>query len=125
MSLMQQWIGAKEAERLAIERRREIEDQLVKELHIDESHEGTETFEREGYVIKVVGKLSRKVNSDMIQEIAAESGMEDFLSSLFRWKPEINMTAWKSTDHKITETFLPAITTTPGRPGFSISIKEQ
>ena len=65
--------------------------------------------------------LSRKINGERIQEIAAEEGLTEHLSSLFRWKPEINMTAWKSADKSITGPLLGGITTQPGRASFTIT----
>jgi len=56
-----------------------------------------------------------------VQEIAAEAGLTEHLSSLFRWKPEINMSAWKNADEKITTPLLGGITTTPGRASFTIT----
>ena len=47
-----------------------------------------------------------KVNSDKLQELAAEHGLTDHLPSLFRWKPEINMTVWKAADASITTPLL-------------------
>lgn len=121
MTLYQQWIDAKDAEKTAIEWRREIEDQLVADLGIAKTLDGTKNIEVEGYKVKIVGRLDRKVNSDKLQDLAAEYGLTEHLSSLFRWKPEINASAWKSADPRITEPLLDAITSTNGRPSFTIT----
>lgn len=121
MSLYQQWIDAKQAEADAQAKRREIEDELVKQLGISEALDGTENREAEGFKIKIVGRMSRKIDSDALQEIANENGLTDHLGRLFRWKPEINASAWKATDTSITNQLLGAITTTPSRPSFSIT----
>jgi len=121
MILYQQWIDAKDAEKTAIEWRRGIEDQLVADLGIAKTLDGTQNVEVEGYKIKIVGRLDRKVNSDKLQDLAAEFGLTEHLSSLFRWKPEINASAWKSADPRITEPLLDAITSTNGRPSFTIT----
>ena len=123
MNLYQQWLDAKEAEKAAIELRRSIEDQLVMELDIAKTLDGTQNIETDGYKVKVVGRLDRKVNADKLQDLAAEFGLTQHLSSLFRWKPEVNVTAWKSADPLIIDTLQDAITTTNGRPSFTI-IKE-
>lgn len=120
MSLYHQWIEAKENERKAIEARRVIEDQLISQFEIPESLDGTKSLKAEGYTVKVTGRLNQKVDSEMAQELAAEAGISEHLSALFRWKPEINMTAWKSADATITAALAPAITIKPGRPSFSI-----
>ena len=121
MTLYQQWLDAKTAEKDAMELRREIEDQLVADLGIDKILDGTKNIEVEGYKVKIVGRLDRKVNSDKLQDLAAEYGLTEHLSSLFRWKPEINASAWKSADPRITEPLLDAITSTNGRPSFTIT----
>jgi hypothetical protein len=121
MSLYQQWIDAKEAEKAAIDLRRALEDELVAELGIPKTLDGTQNIEADGYKVKVVGRLDRKVNSDKLQDLAAEHGLTQHLSSLFRWKPEVNATAWKSADPLITAPLQDAITTTNGRPSFTIT----
>jgi hypothetical protein len=119
VNLYQDWINAKEAERAAIERRRSIEDEMAKHLNTDA--EGTINFEHEGYKIKVTIRMDRKVNGDMAKEIAASNGLDSYLSTLFRWKPELNLSAWKATTSNITGAFADCITTKPGRPSFEIS----
>jgi hypothetical protein len=121
MTLYQQWIDAKTAEKDAMELRREIEDQLVADLGIAKTLDGTQNVEADGYKVKIVGRLDCKVNSDKLQDLAAEFGLTEHLSSLFRWKPEINASAWKSADPRITEPLLDAITSTNGRPSFTIT----
>ena len=121
MTLYQQWIDAKDAEKTAIEWRRGIEDQLVADLGIAKTLDGTQNVEADGYKVKIVGRLDRKVNSDKLQDLAAEHGLTEHLSSLFRWKPEINASAWKSADPRITAPLLDSITTTNGRPSFTIT----
>lgn len=121
MSLYQQWIDAKEAEKAAIDLRRALEDELVAELGISKTLDGTQNIEADGYKVKVIGRLDRKVNSDKLQDLAAEHGLTQHLSSLFRWKPEVNASAWKSADPLITAPLQDAITTTNGRPSFTIT----
>jgi hypothetical protein len=123
MTLYQQWLDAKAAEKDAMELRRAIEDQLVADLGIAKTLDGTQNVEVDGFKVKIVGRLDRKVNSDKLQDLAAEFGLTEHLSSLFRWKPEINASAWKSADVRITEPLQDAITTTSGRPSFTI-VKE-
>jgi len=121
MTLYQQWLDAKKAEKDAMELRRDIEDQLVADLGIAKTLDGTQNVEADGFKVKIVGRLDRKVNSEKLQDLAAEHGLTDHLSSLFRWKPEINASAWKSADPRITEPLLDAITSTNGRPSFTIT----
>ena len=124
MSIYKQWLDAKETEKAAIAERRRLEDEMVQLLNIPKDLDGTKNFEVDGIAIKVVGRLDAKVNSDKLQDLAAEHGLTQHLSTLFRWKPEINAAAWKSASTEITMPLLDAITTTNGRPSFTISIKE-
>ena len=123
--LARQWSDAKQDEAIAVARRRTIEDRLVELLAIPEGKEGTTNAATEqGYAIKVVGRLNRKIDTDRLQELAAEHGISEHLSSLFRWSADINAAAWKAAAQTITAPLLPAITTTPGRPSFTITRKE-
>lgn len=124
-TLSEMWLAAKEAEREAVEDRRRIEDRIKSLVGVAENLEGTETVEPDQFTIKIVGRIDRKVDSDKLQEIAAEHGLTEHLSSLFRWKPEVNMAAWKAADPSITKPLSAAITAKPGRPSFTIIRKEQ
>ena len=119
------WLAAKEAERQAIDDRRRIEDRIKSMAGVSENMEGTETVDPDQFTIKIVGRIDRKVDSDKLQELAAEYGLTEHLASLFRWKPEINMAAWKAADPSITKPLSAAITAKPGRPSFTIIPKEQ
>lgn len=118
------WLAAKEAEKTATESRRLIEDRMKSLIGVAENMEGTETASPDGFTIKITGRIDRKVDAEKLQEIAAEHGLTDHLSSLFRWKPEIVMATWKASDDSITRPLLGAITSKPGRASFSITIKE-
>ena len=117
-----EWLASKEAEKAAVERRRELENHLLSLIGIAEDMEGAETIETDGgHKIKITGRINRKVDGKLIQAIATEAGLTEHLSSLFRWKPEVNMTAWKSADKSITGPLLGGITTQPGRASFTIT----
>lgn len=119
------WLAAKEAEKEATEDRRKIEDRIKSLAGVAETLDGTETVDPDRYTIKIVGRIDRKVDSDKLQELAAEFGLTEHLASLFRWKPEINMAVWKATDEAITRPLAAAITAKPGRPSFTIIRKEK
>ena len=123
-TLSEMWLAAKEAELEAVEDRRRIEDRIKSLVGVAETLDGTETVDPDRYTIKIVGRIDRKVDSDKLQELAAEHGLTEHLSSLFRWKPEINMAVWKATDEAITKPLAAAITAKPGRPSFTIISKE-
>ena len=122
--LSKMWLIAKENEAAAMGDRRKIEDRIKKLAKIAEDLEGTETVTPDYFTIKIVGRIDRKVDSDKLQELAAEAGLTEHLSSLFRWTPEINMAIWKASDERITRPLAGAITAKPGRPSFKITIKE-
>lgn len=124
MSIYQEWLEAKDAERMAVEDRRNIEDKLIVELSIDQC-EGSSTIKTDGYKVKVTQRFNRSIDADMLQEIAAEHGITHHLGDLFRWKPDINAKAWKDADESITGPLEQAITTKPGRPSFSIEREAQ
>lgn len=119
------WLEAKESERKAVERRRDAEDAMRRLARLADDLDGTENLVAAGYKIKVTGRIDRKVDSERVQELAAEHGLLDHLSSLFRWKPELNVSAWKSTDPSITAPLAAAITAKPGRPSFSIELTKE
>ena len=83
------WLDAKQREASATEDRRAIEDRIKDIVRLNEDHDGTVVVVRDEYVIKIIGRIDRKVNSEQLQELAAEAGLTDHLSSLFRWKPEL------------------------------------
>jgi hypothetical protein len=122
------WISAKQAEKVAVEARRSIEDALVAAFNVSTNSEGTHNFEiientnLAPFKLKIVSKLNRKIDGDKLQELATENGLEEHLSSLFRWTPAINTAIWKATSSQITDILDAAITTTPGRPIFSITL---
>jgi hypothetical protein len=118
------WLRAKQAEKDATEDRRDIEDHIKKLARIAENLDSTETVEPGQFIIKIAGRIDRKVDGDKVQELAAEHGLSEHLATLFRWKPELNMSAWKAADETITGPLAGAITAKPGRPSFSITPKE-
>ena len=119
--LYEEWKRAKRDEQNAIARRRKIEDQLIEQEGIPDTLDGTVNVEKGGFKLKVTGRVNRRVDGDKLQDIAAEYGLSEHLSSLFRWKPEINMAAWKATSPEITNPLAQAITAKPGRPSFTIT----
>ena len=116
-----EWAAEKEVERQAVENRRLLEDEMVRSFALQPDLDSTVTKDIDGFVIKITGRIDRKVDADKIQELAAQNGLESHLSTLCRWKPELNITIWKNTDSKITALLAPAITAKPGRPSFSIA----
>jgi hypothetical protein len=121
MSLYQRWLEAKKMETLAIAERRDLEDQMAVHFNIPKDLDGTIKAEENGYVIRMEGRINKKIDADKLQVLAAEAGLSEHLSSLFRWKPEINAKAWNAAADAVTQPLLGAITSTAGRPTFTIT----
>tara|TARA_R110000824_G_scaffold57023_1_gene155498 strand:+ start:5665 stop:6036 length:372 start_codon:yes stop_codon:yes gene_type:complete len=119
MSIYSDWIDAKAAEKNAVELRRSIEDKLFNNFS-KHNFEGTIIINDDGYNMKIVERLTNKVDGDRLQELATEAGLTEHLGSLFRWTPTINMAVWKAADSSITEALLGAVTTKANRPSFNI-----
>lgn len=124
MTLYQRWLDAKKLETAAVKDRRELEDLMVKEFAIPKDLDGTTNKEIDGYKVKIEGRINTKIDADKLQMLAAEAGLSEHLSSLFRWKPEINSKVWSAADEAVTRPLLDAITSTPGRPTFTITKDE-
>jgi len=120
-NLISEWRDAKEAERAAQEKRRVVEDTIAEMIGLAEDLDGTLTISG---VLKITGRIDRKVDGDKLQQLALDAGLTDHLSALFRWKPEINRKAWDAADISITGPLLGAITSKPGRPSFALTEKK-
>ncbi|NBU29989.1 MAG: hypothetical protein EBS41_00505 [Actinobacteria bacterium] len=117
------WIKVKDAEAKIVADRRKIEDELIAFLRIKATEEGTKTVKREGFIIKVTNRFTRKVDSDKLQSLALDAGIgNEVLQGLFRWKPELALTAWKDAAPSITSALAGAITTTASRSSVSIEL---
>lgn len=123
--LAEEWLAAKEAERLAVERRRMLEDQMRELAAIADDADGVQNLDAGHLKIKVTCRLDRKVDADKLQDLAIEQGLVDHMSTLFRWKPEVNLRAWEACDPRITTALAGAITTKPGRPSFAIQTTKE
>lgn len=120
-TVYQRWLDAKKLEAAVVAERRQLEDQMVEMFSVPKDLDGTMKAEADGYKIKMEGRINKKIDADKLQMLAAEAGLSEHLSSLFRWKPEINAKAWNSAADAVTKPLLDAITSTPGRPTFTIT----
>ena len=121
-NIYQEWLALKRIETETASERRKLEDRMAEAYGLNPTNEGTSSFELEGYKVKITQRLTRTVDADSLQEIAAEEGLSEHLASLFRWKPSVDMNRWKATAPEITGPLEAAITTKAGRPSFSIEI---
>jgi hypothetical protein len=122
--LIHRWLEAKDTERRAVEARRQAEDAMVEAFRIDPTVEGTINRETDGYKLKIEPRLDRKVDAGKLIDLAAEQDLNAHLETLFRWTPDLNMTAWKAADPLIRQALSGAITVRAGRPSFKITPKE-
>ncbi len=122
--LAQEWLRYKKEEADAVSARRAIEDEMARLLRVNQAEEGQTTFNEDNLSIKVNCRMTRKVDGDLLQDIAIEHGLTDHLYKLFRWKPDLNLKEWKAAASEVTGALAAAITTTAGRPSFSIEVKE-
>lgn len=123
--LARDWLEFKRVEERAVDDRRKIEDRIKSLVGVADDQEGTTTAKPEGFTVRIIGRIDRKVDADKVQELAAEYGLTDHLGQLFRWKPEINVTAWRAADPSITRPLADAITTKPSRASFKITKDEE
>ena len=121
----QAWLIIKSEEKAIIELRRKIEDQLMSLIGLPQNLNSTKHIDHDLYDIKVTGRVVKKVDADLLQELAQENDLSDQLSYLFRWKPEVNTKNWNNADDRTKNFLADAITTTPSRPSFSITPKEE
>lgn len=119
------WKAAKLAETEAVEQRRRIEDKITALVGIFETDEGTHTEETPLYTIKITNRHKRKVDPDLIQEIAAEHGLSHILPSVCLWKPELSMRVWKGLDDTTRATLGRAIKTETARPSYAITANDE
>jgi hypothetical protein len=118
--LLIEWRVAKQLEQEATLRRRNIEDEIKAAIGFDESREGSEALPFDGGRVVITARLDRKVDAQLARQLAAENHLEDWLDRLFRWKPELELRAWKKAPEYVTQVFAPAITTKPGRATFAL-----
>lgn len=107
----------KEQEHDITSKRRAAEDLLLAQIEYV-TKEGTTTIVDGDTTIKVVSRYNEKVDAKVVQEIAAERGLDHL--SLFRWKCEINRSRWTK---ELDAVFASAIKREYGRP--QIQFKEE
>jgi hypothetical protein len=124
-SLAERWREAKAAEAAWSDARREVEDQLSELLAVDPQGEGVLNCDAGAYSIKVTTRLDRKIDADLVTEIAAEHGIsDDVLRQLIRWKSELSVSNYKRASPELQQLFAPAVTTKAARPSYTIQPKE-
>ena len=117
-TLVAEWRHIKTIETSAIMTRHAIEDKICLHLNVLPASEASVCAEAGNDRVTVHPKINRKVDIVEMQRIAVEAGLQDHVSTLFRFSADINTRAWRDADAAITKIFAPAITAKPGRPTF-------
>jgi hypothetical protein len=123
-ALAEAWLAAKAVETKAIDARRLVEDKLNAIFDAKIGMEGTNEYALGRYDCRVVQRIARKVDHEMVGVISAEHGLEALLPVVFRWEASVNLKAWNALDPEVSRLFLQAITTKPNRPSFKITERE-
>ena len=119
--LSQRWLELKEAERVAADERRKVEDQIRKALKIADDEDGTIKHDSKLFSIKATCTINRKVDDQKLLDLAGAHNMADQLPVLFRWKPSVNLTNWRNAPDNVKNALGAAITSAPGRATFNIT----
>lgn len=122
IQLSERWLEAKEAEREAVDQRRQIEDQMRKAMKLEESEEGTVSTLVGRYKVKANCRVNRKIDPEKFLLLANDAQID--VSTFTKWKFELVMSAWRKQDETIQRALSAAITAEPGRPTFSIEVTE-
>lgn len=120
-SLASQWEAAKAAEAEANKSRLAVEAKIV-ELINDGSIEGTQTADLGAVKIKVTRSLSRKVDLEVLSEIA-EQIPEAIRNRLLKTKIELDTRELRFIENNEPELYLivaKAVTTTPSKPAVKV-----
>ena len=117
--LCAQWIAVKEQEKETVIWRRDLEDQIVQRLRLQDAETNT-TKEIGGFKISTTIRVEKKVDVDAIREIAAQHELQGSLRNLFRWDAKVNTRAWSKEDPEITDLLKHGIINKMGRPSFKI-----
>lgn len=114
--LADQWQQQKLIEKAAAEKRKAIELQM-QEL-IDIKLEGSTTEETDHYTIKTVGKVTRTLDADLLQE--DWQNLPKAVQDCVKWKPQVDTKSLRALEAIDNMTIARYMTTKPAKPSFSI-----
>ena len=91
---------------------------IASELSKDALEAGTHNFDFEGLKVKLVSKMNYKIDKNILEtlELTEEEAI------CIRWKPELDMKAYKAEDE--TETLNEAIIATTGAPTLTVELSD-
>lgn len=114
--LADQWQQYKIIEQTAAANRKAIEQQM-QEL-IDIKLEGSTTEETDHFEIKVVGKVTRSLDADLLQE--DWQNLPKAVQDCVKWKPQVDTKSLRALEAIDDMTLARYMTTKPAKPSFSI-----
>ena len=119
--LAKRWRKLKMLEAKIQDARRAVEDTMLANFPTDKRSFTLTLFDYpKKYSISYSSPETVKVEGDLLQELANIHGLENELTRLFRWKPELEKAAWKTAPSYVKEKLSPAISTKTGRPSFKV-----
>lgn len=122
-------VAAKKVEAEARSARYEIEDKLLAHPSVKKhlATEGTVNFAvKGGDTIKIVGKLNRNVDQDMVKSDKWTDLPVEIRETCFRWKAELQLTPFKALDKmtpKMANKVRKFFAVTPGRSTITVTQK--
>jgi len=118
-TLARRWRRAKSIEKKMNDLRRAIEDTICANIEIGQRSK----FNAGLYDVGVSISETVKIDGEILQDVAADAGLEGELSRLFRWKPELEKSVWKKAPKEIKDAFAPAVKFQNQRPTFKVDFR--
>ena len=114
--LADQWQQYKSIEQEAAASRKEIELQMQELIHI--KLEGSTTEETNNFEIKVIGKVTRSLDADLLQE--DWKNLPKAVQDCVKWKPQVDTKSLRALEAIDDMTLARYMTTKPAKPSFSV-----
>lgn len=112
------WLDLKAQEDAIKKKRHRLEDKIRDQLGFSDLAEGTSTYDLDGYIVKITGRHDRRIDAEGLKNVTF-----DIPEDLIKWKPTINLTAWRNADSRLIAAMSEVVTTSAGRPSFKITTK--
>jgi len=117
--LADKWQRYKTVETNAVAERKAIELELMELIEIRD--EGTTTEETEHYSIKTVGKLTRSLDADLLQD--DWDNLPTAITNCVKWKPQVDTAALRILEgehNELSPLLAKYMTTKPAKPSFKV-----
>lgn len=100
--------------------RTELEEELADAIRVPDDWEGSKTRKMGEFKVQCRRVMNRRIDGDMLRDIAMEHMLGMVVEQCFRWKPELVKSEWDAETEEHRKIFAPAIITTPGKVSFKI-----